>query len=76
MDGYEPCAGDYMTAWLNSDAVKKAIHVKGDIKWQDCSRTIRCVWSRLFECDLYVWMVGFHDGATCGVYLWVCCVEL
>lgn len=38
---YEPCADDYMTAYLNQDKVKQAIHVKQDIEWADCSRTIR-----------------------------------
>jgi len=41
VDGYEPCADDYMTSWLNTDIVKAALHVKNDIVWQDCSRTIR-----------------------------------
>lgn len=40
-DGYEPCADDYMTTYLNQANVKAAIHVKDDIKWADCSRSIR-----------------------------------
>lgn len=40
-DSYEPCTDDYMTSYLNSVEVKEAIHVKSDIKWQDCSRTIK-----------------------------------
>lgn len=39
-ENYEPCAEDYMTQYLNQDAVKKAIHVKTDIEWADCSRII------------------------------------
>ena len=39
-DNYEPCAEDYMDAYLNRDDVKAAIHVKGDIKWQKCSYDI------------------------------------
>jgi len=41
VDGYEPCAEDYMTTYLNTAEVKKAIHVKDDIEWQDCSRSLR-----------------------------------
>jgi len=41
VDGYEPCADDYMTTYLNQASVKSAIHVKNDITWVDCSRTIR-----------------------------------
>lgn len=41
VDGYEPCADDYMTTWLNLETVKSALHVKSDITWTDCSRTIR-----------------------------------
>ncbi len=43
VDGYEPCADDYMTAFLNQASVKSALHVKADIEWVDCSRTIRLV---------------------------------
>jgi len=38
---YEPCADDYMTTYLNTLAVKQAIHVKEDLAWADCSRTLR-----------------------------------
>jgi carboxypeptidase C (cathepsin A) len=41
VDGYEPCAEDYMTNYLNQPAVKTAIHVKEDIDWVDCSRSLR-----------------------------------
>eukprot|EP01038_Epipyxis_sp_PR26KG_P013840 gene13840-18563_t len=41
VDGYEPCEEDYMTSYLNQAAVKTAIHVKEDIDWVDCSRTLR-----------------------------------
>jgi len=43
VDSYEPCADNYMTAWLAQTNVKQAIHVKEDIEWVDCSRTIRWV---------------------------------
>jgi len=38
---YEPCADDYMTTYLNLATVKSALHVKSDIEWIDCSRSIR-----------------------------------
>ena len=41
VEGYEPCAEDYNTAYLNQANVKAAIHVKSDIQWEDCSRSIR-----------------------------------
>jgi len=41
INGYEPCEEDYMTNYLNSAAVKAAIHVKSDIEWAACSRTLR-----------------------------------
>ena len=41
VEGYEPCADDYMTSYLAQTNVKQAIHVKEDITWEDCSRSIR-----------------------------------
>ena len=41
VEGYEPCEEDYMTSYLNQDSVKAALHVNADIKWLDCSRTLR-----------------------------------
>jgi len=40
-DEYQPCEDDWMTTYLNRDDVKAALHVKSDIMWADCSRTIR-----------------------------------
>lgn len=41
VDGYDPCTDDYLTSYLNLPAVKSAIHVKGDVDWESCSRAIR-----------------------------------
>ena len=41
VSSYEPCADDYMTTYLNQASVKTAIHVKSDVEWVDCSRSIR-----------------------------------
>ena len=38
---YVPCAEDYMTAYMNQESVKKAIHVNTDITWKDCSTALR-----------------------------------
>jgi len=41
VDGYEPCEEDFMTAYLAQSSVKTAMHVRTDIDWTDCSRSIR-----------------------------------
>lgn len=38
---YEPCRDNYMTEYLNQDIVKKQLHVKQDIVWEECSRTTK-----------------------------------
>lgn len=38
---YEPCEEDYAIAYLNNNDVKKALHVRTDIQWLDCSRTTK-----------------------------------
>ena len=40
-EAYEPCADDSLTQYLNLADVKKALHVKDDIKWGECSYTTR-----------------------------------
>ena len=40
VEGYQPCADDYMSTYLNQASVKAAIHVKSDVEWLDCSRKI------------------------------------
>ena len=37
---YEPCEDDYLNTYLNLPEVKKALNVKSDITWADCSRSI------------------------------------
>jgi len=41
VDGYEPCEEDYMNSYLNQASVKSALHVKSDVTWEQCSRTIK-----------------------------------
>ena len=38
---YEPCEENYATSYLNNNDVKKALHVKTDIEWVDCSTTCK-----------------------------------
>ena len=37
---YQPCIDNWTTAYLNQVVVKKAIHVKEDIVWDECSRLV------------------------------------
>jgi len=38
---YEPCAMNYAISYLNRADVKAALHVKTDVTWEECSRSIR-----------------------------------
>ena len=38
---YEPCEDIFSANYLNMPEVKKALHVKDDIVWEECSRTTR-----------------------------------
>jgi carboxypeptidase C (cathepsin A) len=38
---YEPCEEIYTTNYLNNLDVKKALNVRDDIEWEECSRTTR-----------------------------------
>ncbi len=40
-DDYEPCEDNYATEYMNLPEVKSALHVKSDIEWEECSRTVR-----------------------------------
>jgi carboxypeptidase C (cathepsin A) len=40
-DEYEPCEDNYASDYLNDESVKKALHVKTDIIWEECSRTVK-----------------------------------
>lgn len=40
-DEYEPCEDNYAADYLNDESVKKALHVKTDIVWEECSRTVK-----------------------------------
>ena len=38
---YEPCEDLYSSNYLNKIDVKLALHVKTDIEWEECSRTVK-----------------------------------
>ena len=40
-DEYQPCEDNYAADYLNEESVKKALHVKTDIVWEECSRTVK-----------------------------------
>jgi carboxypeptidase C (cathepsin A) len=40
-DEYQPCEDDYASAYLNTPAVKAAIHVKKGIHWNSCSYKLK-----------------------------------
>jgi len=46
---YAPCESDYLTAYLNRADVKAALHVKSDIEWADCSRSIHYSHAEVYE---------------------------
>lgn len=84
---YEPCAEDYATEYLNQASVKEALHVKGDISWDMCSRSIRYsqadgrtsmvpIYSYLIDggFDLDILVFSGDDDAVCatvGVQHWI-----
>lgn len=86
-DEYEPCADDYATDYMNQASVKEAIHVNPDIKWGECSRSIRYKQSdgRNSMVPIYQYLIdggydldilvfsGDDDGvcATVGVQHWI-----
>lgn len=38
---YEPCEDSFATDYLNKQDVKKSLHIKSDIIWEECSRTTK-----------------------------------
>jgi carboxypeptidase C (cathepsin A) len=40
-DEYEPCEANFAIDYLNDPQVKEAIHVKSNIVWEECSRTVK-----------------------------------
>lgn len=40
-DEYEPCEDNYSANYLNREDVKNDLHVKTNIQWDECSRTVK-----------------------------------
>jgi len=40
-DEYQPCEDNYSTNYLNQEDVKVNLHVKTNIAWEECSRTVK-----------------------------------
>ena len=40
-DEYEPCEDNYSADYLNREDVKNDLHVKTNIQWDECSRTVK-----------------------------------
>lgn len=84
---YNPCTDNYSIQYLNRADVKAAIHVKGDIKWEECSYTLRYdlknefldmtpLYNELIDGGAGINMLVFsgdNDGvcATIGTQAWI-----
>ena len=40
-EDYQPCEDNYATDYMNRMDVKTALHVKTEINWEECSRTVK-----------------------------------
>lgn len=67
---YEPCAENYEIAFLNSASVKKAIHVKDDIKWSSCSAKVNYNMSdsQISTAPIYNYLIDGGFGLDILVY--------
>jgi len=70
-DSYEPCAENYAVTYLNQANVKSALHVKSDISWDECSRTIRYNMTdreRTSTAPIYNYLIDGKFGLNILVY--------
>lgn len=62
-DDYQPCEDDYLSTYLNRADVKEALHVKSDITWSDCSRSINYAQKDVYKdmTDNYRYLLEGND---------------
>ena len=80
-DSYEPCEDNYAADYLNDPDVKKALHVKSSIEWEECSRTVKYEYvdkmlpmehyynellNSLNDKDLRIMVYSGDDDSVCG----------
>ena len=80
-DSYEPCEDNYAADYLNDPDVKKALHVKSSIEWEECSRTVKYEYvdkmlpmehyynellNSLSDKDLRIMVYSGDDDSVCG----------
>jgi carboxypeptidase C (cathepsin A) len=80
-DSYEPCEDNYASDYLNDPDVKKALHVKSSIEWEECSRTVKYEYvdkmlpmehyynellNSLSDKDLRIMVYSGDDDSVCG----------
>jgi carboxypeptidase C (cathepsin A) len=80
-DSYEPCEDNYAADYLNDPDVKKALHVKSSIEWEECSRTVKYEYvdkmlpmehyynellNSLGDKDLRIMVYSGDDDSVCG----------
>jgi carboxypeptidase C (cathepsin A) len=69
-DEYEPCEDDYTSAYLNTAAVKDALHVKRGIKWNSCSYKLKYNYSDsdVSTAPIYNYLIDGGFGLNILVY--------
>jgi len=80
-ESYEPCEDNYAADYLNDPDVKKALHVKSSIEWEECSRTVKYEYvdkmlpmehyynellNSLGDKDLRIMVYSGDDDSVCG----------
>jgi carboxypeptidase C (cathepsin A) len=80
-ESYEPCEDNYAADYLNDPDVKKALHVKSSIEWEECSRTVKYEYvdkmlpmehyynellNSLSDKDLRIMVYSGDDDSVCG----------
>lgn len=69
-EDYQPCEEDYTDAYLNTLAVKQALHVKSSIKWGSCSYKLNynTTDSEVSTAPIYNYLIDGGFGLNILVY--------